>query len=99
MTEQRETVFPGTFLVGIILASILAILIFLPVWRCAHCDLATWKKAYPNLVARGGPKLWNDSPDQCELCGHSGKMNLYQRWAFLKDLEKCGLHPGYPLIP
>jgi hypothetical protein len=95
MSEPRAAGFlkiiPGWSLLGIVVA----LAVFLPVWRCASCDRATWQRVFPNTQV----KMWRDSPAQCEFCGHTGRMNLLQRWNYIRIQEKAGFHPGYPLIP
>jgi len=93
-SEPRSTVFPAIIPTGIFLGTALAILL-LPIWRCASCDRATWKRVYPNCVIQ----VWRDSPAECEFCLKTGRMSLVQRWDYLQVLKKCGFRPGYPLIP
>jgi len=95
MSEPRNVGLPVIIPIGILLGTALAIVLALPIWRCPSCDRATWKRVYPNVSFQ----LWRDPPAQCEFCGKTGRANLYQRWNYLKLLQKAGLQPGYPLIP
>ena len=96
MTESRPPLYLAMVLAGILLGTVFAVVLFLPLWRCASCDRATWKRVYPNAAANG---YGRNAPAECEICGQSGRMSLRQRWSYLKDLQKAGFHPGYPLIP
>jgi hypothetical protein len=95
MNEPRAAAFPVIIPAGILLGALLGISVFLPIWRCASCDRATWQRVFPNTRI----SLWRDSPAECKFCGQTGRMSLLQRWNYLRILEKAGFRPRYPLIP
>jgi hypothetical protein len=87
MIERRPSAIVMFSLCGIVLFSVLAVLVFLPIWHCPWCDSAMWEKIYPSIRFR--PAM---DTSTCEHCNATGKMNLYRRWQAIRGLGKANLY-------
>src|SRR5438105_12798839 len=84
-SEKRPSTLLLIMISGVVLLSVLALLVFLPIWHCPWCDRPTLERIFPHIT-------FTVVPSTCERCDGTGRMNLYRRWQAIRKLREANVY-------